>query len=104
MDLFFGRVEARIGLGNSRTGVNQPLVELSAQLANRLGMLCGHVVTFSGVIGQLIQLIPAVFPVVDQFPIALAENRGRFATLVSIMRIVPVQRAVVDPLAAHQRH
>lgn len=98
------RVGKKGTLRDFGVGFAEPFVQFCAQCGGSLGLARGEVVAFADVGREIVEFVVAVFPVVDEFPIAVANDGGRFAALVAVMRVVPVERTRRDAAAFQQRH
>ena len=80
----------RIGFRISGPYLSQPYRQLLTQELHLFGIL--HIQRFrlGFVYPQIIKFIPAVFVIMNQLPVALPYDGRRFATLIAIMRIMPV--------------
>ena len=96
--LLFG-IEAGIGLGDFSTCFFEPGIQLFAHVVDELGIFSSEVGLFAEVVGEVVEFIAIVFVVADEFPIAFSDDGGGFAALVSIMGVVPEERAVFDFVA-----
>ena len=76
------------GLDSGLQPLSQP-VRLGHRLWSVPDCCCGQVRLLAGVGAEVVQFVAAVFVVVDQFPVALADDRRRLAALVAVVRVVP---------------
>ena len=49
----------------------------------------GSLGLLTDIVNNVVQLIPPVFMIVDQFPFIFHDNGRRFSSLIAVMRIVP---------------
>ena len=67
-------------------------MQLLAELAGPIGLGGGQVVGLAQIVGQVVELDVIVFEELDQLPIAVAHGSAGNAPLVSVVRIVPIER------------
>ena len=89
--------------GEARAHVALPGMEFVGQGLGFFRQAGGEVAGFSDVRAEVVQFDPAVFKKLDELPVAVADGRARAASLVAIMRIVPIQRPVRESAPAHQQ-
>ena len=74
----------------------EPGIEFFAKSLSDFWLFSSEVVLLADVLAELVELIVTVLVVVDEFPVALADDGGGFASLVAIVRVVPEQGAIGD--------
>jgi len=65
-------------------------------LLNLLRLLSGEIVFFLGVVAEVVEFFSLIFVVADEFVVSVADDAGRFAALVAVVRVVPKEGAVSD--------
>ncbi|MDC0297950.1 hypothetical protein OAL21_02180 [Akkermansiaceae bacterium] len=56
-------------------------------------MYCSEVIGFADVFIDVVKFLMAVFVVANELVVALANNARRFAALVAVVRVVPIEKA-----------
>ena len=98
----FLRIVLRVGNGKLHAGLSQPTIQPLAKLGRpplKLAIVRAavagfsyireHIILFTRVGIEVVQLVMTVFVVVDEFPWTASDDRRRVAALVSIMGIMP---------------
>ena len=96
LDLLFLGIEAGVGLRNLGSDFLEVGTQFSAELFDDLGVLFREIVLFADVVLEIVELFAFVFVIADEFEVAFANDAGRLAALVSVMRIMPEERAFVN--------
>ena len=84
-----GGIEAGILLRNAGTGPGEPGIEGGAECFHPFHFPGGEIALFPGVPGEVVEFVPPILVVVDEFPIPAADDGAGFTALVAIVRVVP---------------
>ena len=71
-------------------------MQVFAHGVNTLWVLSSQVVPLTNIFGEVKQVDTTIFKAFDQFPVAGPYGRTRKATLVTVVRIVPVEVLAID--------
>ena len=66
-------------------------------------MLIGHVGLFTGIRLEIVEVVPTVFEAFNQLLVAGSYCAARKTALVTVVRIVPIQRLAIERLSARQK-
>ncbi len=91
---------------NSRAaGINaqKPLIQFVSHSFGSFRLRHRKVFCFPRIESDVVQFIAIILVVVDQFPVATRNDGAGLSALISVVRIVPVQIAIVNGAAMQQR-
>ncbi len=95
-----GGIEAGILLRDAGSCRGEPAVEGGAEFPDPWSFPGGEVGLLPDIPGEVVEFVPAILVVVNEFPVPAADDGTWFSALVSIVRVVPeeVARGDLSPL------
>lgn len=88
---FLGGVKPGVGFWDDGPDFGEMGSEFFGELFDKIRLFFGKILFFANVFLDIVELFAAVFVRADEFVVAFADNAGRFAALVPIVWIVPVE-------------
>ena len=89
--------------GELGLGLYEPVIEGLSHFLGPLGFFCEEVVLLRLILAQVVELIPSILVVVNEFPFVLHDDGARLAPLVSVMGVVPKQGPLGNGFTLEQR-
>ena len=98
------RVEAGILFWEAGPGFDEPGVEGGAKFPDSWAFLGCEILLLPSVPSEVLELVPAIFVVMNELPVSTADNSTGLSTLVSIVRVMPEQVAGGDFTSFEKRY
>ena len=99
-----GGIEASILLRDAGSCRGEPGVEGGAKFPDCWAFLGCEILLLPSVPSEVVELVPAIFVVMNELPVSTADNSTGLSTLVSIVRVMPEQVAGGDFTSFEKRY
>ena len=83
-------------------GLYEPVIEGLSHFLGTLGFFCEEVVLLCLILAQVVEFIPSILVVVNEFPFVFHDDGARLAALVSVMGVMPKQGPVGNGFTVEQ--